>query len=335
MKIWLLSTLVTLSILAGGAPLMADSGTIRFGLLKNVTHAPALVALQEGFLQKELGPNVKIEVTGFNNGSDFSTAIASDQLDIGFVGPGPAINQFLKSRNFRVISGSNNGGAVLVVRADAGIKTIADLKGKTVAIPTKGSTNDISLRLLLQQNGLKVTDDASGVQIVTRAPADTITGFRQKQIDATLIPEPWSTQIVDAKLGSVLVTWDHIPPENGEYPLTILVASDSFLKAHKDWALGVIRANLKGIAFLKASPEKSWTSVSQQLEALTGKGLDTRLVKAALEHLSLTDQVSLSSLQTFAQGSFDAGYLRNVSPDDLKLPAFLDLSYLADAKKQK
>jgi NitT/TauT family transport system substrate-binding protein len=323
-----LGTLVTTGSFADATP------TVRFGLLKNVTHAPALVALQEGILQKALGVGVKIEVSAFNNGSDFSTALASDQLDIGFVGPGPAINQYLKSKNFRVISGSNNGGAVLVVRSDAGIKTLADLNGKTVAIPTKGSTNDISLRLLLKQNGLKITDDSSGVQIVTRAPADTITGFRQKQIDATLIPEPWGTQIVEAKLGSVLVDWDHIPPEDGNYPLTILVASDAFLKAHKDWALAVIRANLEGIAFLKASPEKSWTSVSDQLKLLTGKGVEAPLVKAALDHLSLTDQVSLPSLRIFAQAALDAGYLRGVSPADLKLDGFLDLSYLAEAKKK-
>jgi len=329
---WALAAL----ILASAAPAFAQSlGTVRFGLLKNVTHAPALVALQEGFLQKNLGPGVKIEVSAFNNGSDFSTALASGQLDIGFVGPGPLINQYLKSKNFRVISGSNNGGAVLVVRSDAGIKTVADLKGKTVAIPTKGSTNEISLRLLLKQVGLKVTDDATGVQLITRAPADAITGFRQKQIDAALIPEPWGTQIVQAGLGSVLVDWDHIPPEDGNYPLTILVASDDFLKNHKDWALAVIKSNLDGIAFLKASPEKSWTSVSDQLKTLTGKGIDPALVKAALDHLSLTDQVSLSSLETFAQASFEAGYLRGVSAADLKLGTFLDLSYLAEAKKKK
>ncbi len=335
MKVLLRFAAVGLLGLASLSAFAEGAGTVRFGLLKNVTHAPALVALQEGILQKNLGPAVKIEVSAFNNGSDFSTALASGQLDIGFVGPGPAINQYLKSKNFRVISGSNNGGAVLVVRSEAGIKNVTDLNGKTVAIPTKGSTNEISLRLLLKQFGLKVTDDASGVQIVTRAPADTITGFRQKQIDAALLPEPWGTQIVEAGLGSVLVDWDKIPPEDGKYPLTILVASDDFLKNHRDWALAVIKSNLEGIAFLKASPEKSWTSVSDQLKTLTGKGIDPPLVKAALDHLSLTDQVSLSSLEIFAQASLEAGYLRGVTAADLKLDPFLDLSYLTEVKKKK
>jgi len=308
---------------------------VRLGLLKNVTHAPALVAIQEGILQKNLGPDVRLEVTGFNNGSDFSTALASGQLDIGFTGPGPAINQFLKSRNFRIVSGSNNGGAVLVVRSDAGIATVADLKGKVASIPTKGSTNEISLRLLVAQAGLKISTDTSGVQLVTRAPADTITAFRQKEVDAALLPEPWGTQIVQAGLGKVLVDWDQIPPENGQYPLTILAASDDFLKNHRDWALAVIRSNLEGIEFIRKNPEKAYGSVSDQLKVLTGKGLDAALVKAAIEHLTLTDQVSNASLQIFAQASFDAGYLRGVGADDLKLPGFLDLSYLAAAKAKR
>ncbi|WP_394297990.1 ABC transporter substrate-binding protein [Gordoniibacillus kamchatkensis] len=137
----------------------AAPATVKLGIFKNVTHAAGYVALQNGYFKKYWGDNVKIEVTAFDNGSDFSTALATGQIDLGYVGPGPATNQYLKSKNFRVVSGSANGGAVLAVRKDAGINSVKDLAGKTVAIPTKGSTNEISLRLLLQQEGLKVGQD--------------------------------------------------------------------------------------------------------------------------------------------------------------------------------
>ena len=174
--------------------------------------------------------NAKIEVTAFDNGADFATAIATDQIDLGYVGPGPVINQYLKSKNIRVISGANNGGAVLVARKDAGIQSVKDLVGKTVAVAAKGGTPDLSLRLLLKQEGLKVSTDTSGVQIVTRAPADTLVAIRQKEVDATLIAEPWGTQIIQEGSGTILVDWNKIPPKDGNYPLTILVASDKFLK---------------------------------------------------------------------------------------------------------
>src|SRR4051794_17131505 len=71
----------------------ADNITVKIGILKNVTHASGFVALQNGYFQDVFGKNAKIEVTGFDNGSDFSTAMATNQIDLGFVGPGPAINQ--------------------------------------------------------------------------------------------------------------------------------------------------------------------------------------------------------------------------------------------------
>jgi NitT/TauT family transport system substrate-binding protein len=309
--------------------------TVKIGLLKNVTHAPGFVALQNGYFQDGFGKNVKIEVTAFDNGSDFSTAIATNQIDLGFVGPGPAINQFLKSKNFRVISGSNNGGAVLITRKGAGINSVKDLVGKTVAIPTKGSTNEISLRLLLQQEGLKISTDTTGVQIITRAPADTLVAIRQKEVDAALIPEPWGTQIVEEGSGQVLVDWDKIPPNNGNYPLTVLMASDKFLKEHRDLAKKAIKANLDGINFIKKNPAKAYELISAELKQLSGKGMDAKLIKAALDHLNLTDEVNLDVIKTMAKVSFDAGYIKGIKENELDLSKFSDLSLLDEVKKLK
>jgi NitT/TauT family transport system substrate-binding protein len=339
--IWLVSLILLFSLVlsACGAKKQSASSTenltVKIGLLKNVTHAPGFVALQNGYFQDGFGKNVKVEVTAFDNGSDFSTAMATNQIDLGFVGPGPAINQFLKSKNIRVISGSNNGGAVLIVRKDAGIQTVKDLVGKTVSIPTKGSTNEISLRLLLKQEGLKISTDTSGVQIITRAPADTLVAMRQKEVDATLIPEPWGTQIVQEGSGTVLVDWNKIPPNDGNYPLTILMASDKFLKDHRDLAKKAIQANIKGINFIKDNPDKAYVLISNELKVLTGKGMDTKLIKAAIDHLNLTEEVNLDVIKTMAKVSFDAGYIKGIKADELDLSKFVDLTLLDEVKKGK
>lgn len=310
--------------------------TVKIGILKNVTHAPGFVALKNGYFQDEFGKNVTIEVTAFDNGSDFSTAIATNQIDLGYVGPGPAINQYLKSTNFRIIAGSNNGGAVLIAGKDAGIHSVKDLVGKTVAIPTKGSTNEISLRLLLQQEGLKVSTDKSGVQIITRAPADTLVAIRQKEVDATLIPEPWGTQMVEEGTGEVLVDWDKIPPNDGNYPLTILTASDKFLKDHRDLAEGAIKANEEGIDFIKQHPDESYAIISDELKELSGKGMDAKLIKAAIDHLNLTEDVDLDVIKTMAKVSFDAGYIKGIKDySQVDLSKFFDPSVLEDVKKSK
>jgi NitT/TauT family transport system substrate-binding protein len=313
----------------------AEKVTVKIGILKNVTHAPGFIALKKGYLQEGFGPNATIEVTAFDNGSDFSTALATNQIDLGYVGPGPAINQYLKSKNIRIISGSNNGGAVLIAGKEAGIKSVKDLKGKTVSIPTKGSTNEISLRLLLKQEGLPVTTDTSGVQIITRNPADTLVAMRQKEIDATLIPEPWGTQMVEEGSGVVLVDWDKIPPNDGNYPLTILMASDKFLKEHRDLAKEAINANLEGINFIHENPNEAYSLISDELKELSGKGMDTELIKAALDHLNLTQAVDLDVIKTMAKVSYDAGYIKGIKEDELDLSEFIDLTLLDEVNKEK
>jgi NitT/TauT family transport system substrate-binding protein len=311
------------------------ASTVRLGIFKNVTHAPGYVALEQGLFQKYWGDQVKIEVTAFDNGSDFSTALATDQIDLGFVGPGPSTNQYLKSKNFKVISGSNNGGAVLVASKDSGITSPKDLVGKTVAIPTKGSTNEISLRLLLKQNNLNVTNDKSGVQIIARAPADTLIAMRQKEIDATLIPEPWGTQMEQEGIGKIIVDWDKIPPNNGNYPLTILVASDKFLKDHRDMAKQAIQANADAIDFIKKNPDKSYELINNRLKSLSGKGMEINLIKAALGRLNLTTDVSKEAIEEMARVSIEAGYIKDVKKEDLDLSKFVDLSLLNEVKAGK
>lgn len=312
-----------------------EAVTVNLGIFKNVTHAAGYVALDQGYFQKQFGDNVKINVQAFDNGSDFSTALATNQIDIGYVGPGPSTNQYVKSKNFKVISGSNNGGAVLVAGKDSGITTVKDLVGKTVAIPTKGSTNEISLRLLLEQEGLKVTTDTTGVQIIARAPADTLLTMRQKEVDATLIPEPWGTQMEKEGIGKIIVDWNKIPPNNGDYPLTIMVASDKFLSEHKDLAKKAIKANLEGIEFIKANPDKAYESINKQLKELSGKGMEIELIKAALSRCNLTSDVSIQAIEDMAKVSIDAGYIKNVKKDELNLSQFVDLSLLEEVKKEK
>ncbi|MCR8643569.1 ABC transporter substrate-binding protein [Paenibacillus sp. N1-5-1-14] len=312
-----------------------DPVTVKLGIFKNVTHAAGYVALENGYFQKYFGENVKIDVTSFDNGSEFSTALATGSIDLGFVGPGPSTNQYVKSKNFKVISGSNNGGAVLAVGKESGINSVKDLVGKVVAIPTKGSTNEISLRLLLKQEGLKVSTDKTGVQIIARAPAETLVALRQKEVDATLIPEPWGTQIEEQGVGKVLVGWDKIPPNNGNYPLTILVASDKFLAEHRDLAKAAVKANSDAIQFIKTNEEKSYELINNQLKKLSGKGMDNKLIKAALAHLNLTTDVSRPVLEEMAKVSIDAGYIKDVKADQLDLSKFLDLSLLEEVKAGK
>ncbi|MFG2298643.1 ABC transporter substrate-binding protein, partial [Streptomyces sp. NPDC048603] len=126
------------NVAADGKKLSASE--VRIGYFPNLTHATALVGLQEGLIAKELG-GTKIKPQAFNAGPSEIEALNGGSLDIGFIGPSPSINAYVKSKgkNLRIISGSASGGVKLVVNPDK-IKTLDDLKGKKIATPQKGNT---------------------------------------------------------------------------------------------------------------------------------------------------------------------------------------------------
>src|SRR6202142_2952774 len=129
----------------GGAPV-----TVRLGFLTNITHASALVALKEGFFTKDLGSAGTLKPTAFSTGTEETTAILAGQLDAAYVGPNPAINAWQKSSGtaIKIVSGAATGGASVVVAK--GITSAAQLKGKTLATPSLGNTQDVALRYWLK-----------------------------------------------------------------------------------------------------------------------------------------------------------------------------------------
>ncbi|MDU0202910.1 ABC transporter substrate-binding protein [Paenibacillus sp. MAH-36] len=334
----LLLLLLVITMLSACEEKLTASGkpqVVRVGVFKNVTHAAAYIALENGYFAREWGDDVKIEVTAFDNGSDLSIAMATGDIDVGFVGPGPATTFFLKSGNYRVVSGSNNGGAVLVARNGAGINGVKDLVDKTIAIPSKGNTNEISLRMLLQQEGISLGREAGSAHLIVRSPSDALISFRQKEIDATLVPEPWGTQIEKAGLGKVVVDWQAIPPNNGDYPTVIMVASDSMIQRHRDIVKGAIKANMDGIAFIQNNPEQAYELINNQLKQYSGKGMDKGLIKASLSRLKLTTDVDVKVMEEMARVSIAARYIKGIKENELDLSKFVDLSMLEEVKNGK
>ena len=151
--------------------------TLRLGYFPNVTHAPAIIGVQNGTFASKLGPNVKLELKTFNAGNEAATALLAGAIDASFVGPNPAINAYQKTNgDIRIVAGTASGGAYLVVKPN--INSAADLKGKKVATPQLGNTQDVALRTWLNKNGLHETKDSGDVTIVPQDNAITLTAFQ-------------------------------------------------------------------------------------------------------------------------------------------------------------
>ncbi len=205
---------------SGGTSSGGGSTTLRLGYFPNITHAPALIGVANGSFASKLGPNVNLKLSTFNSGTEASTALLAGAIDASFVGPNPAINAFQKSHGaVRIVAGTASGGAFLVVKPS--INSAADLKGKKVATPQLGNTQDVALRTWLNNNGLHETKSGGDVTVVPEDNSVTLTAFEQGTIDGAWVPEPYASRMVSEGGGKVLVNEATLWPA-GKFTTTVL-----------------------------------------------------------------------------------------------------------------
>jgi NitT/TauT family transport system substrate-binding protein len=297
--------------------------TIRLGYFPNLTHAPALVGIKKGFFATAVGAGVTIETHTFNAGGDAVTAILSNSIDASFVGPSPTTNAFVQSHGeaVRVIAGSTSGGALLVVKPS--VTSIAGLKGKKIADPQLGATQDVALRWFLKSNGFK-TDTAGGgdVSILPQDNAQTLTAFKQGQIDGAWVPEPWASRLVVEGNGKVLLDESELWPQ-GRFVTTNLVVRTDFLRAHPKRIKALLEGLYQAVAYLNSNSTDAQTLTNDAVAAITGKSLASGVVSTAWPHLAFTLDPLASTLKTSADHAHAVGFLASV---DLK--GLYDLSLL-------
>jgi NitT/TauT family transport system substrate-binding protein len=297
---------------------------LRLGFLANITHEPALVGLAKGYFTKNLGKNVELKTTVFSSGTEETTAILAGQLDAAYVGPNPAINAWQKSHGtaIKIISGAASGGASLVVKK--GITGAAQLKGKSLATPSVGNTQDVAVRYWLKQHGLTTTPTGGGdVAIKPIKPnSAAVLEFASGQIDGGWEPEPYATEMV-LDGGTRLVNEASLWP-GGKFVTTNLVVTQSFLSAHPSTVNGLLKGQVEANSYINANGSAAANVANTELEKLLGKGLKPNVLAASLRYLTFTNDPIASSLQTDAQHAVAVGLLTPVK----NLPAIYDLGPL-------
>jgi NitT/TauT family transport system substrate-binding protein len=298
-----------------------QSLTLRLGYFPNLTHAPALAGIKKGYFSSALGSKVTIETHPFNAGGDAVTAILSNSIDVTFAGPSPTTNAFVQShgRAVRVVAGSTSGGALLVAKPS--IASVHDLRGKKIADPQLGATQDVALRWFLKSNGL-ATDTAGGgdVNILPQDNAQTLTAFKQGQIDGAWVPEPWASRLVVEGNGKVLVDERDLWPQ-GKFVTTNLVVRTDFLQAHPKRVRALLEGLHRSIAYLNANPAEAQALTNDAVSEITGKKLAAGVVAAAWPHMTFTLDPLAPTLKTSADHAHGAGLLPSV-----ELKSLYDLS---------
>jgi NitT/TauT family transport system substrate-binding protein len=301
--------------------------TVRLGYFPNVTHATAIVGVESGIFKAALGPNT-LQTQTFNAGPAAVEALFSGGLDASYMGPNPTINAFVQSNGdaVRIISGATSGGALLVVKPS--INGPADLKGKKLASPQRGGTQDVALRSWLKANNLKADLEGGGdVSIVPQDNAQTLDTFRSGQVDGAWVPEPWATRLVQDGGGKILVDERSLWPE-GRFVTTQLVVRTKFLKDHPDAVRRLVEGQVQANDLVNANPAEAQRLVNQGITNLTGKGMPDSLLQASWKNMEFTNDPIASSLTVSADHAHDVGLL-----DKVNLKGIYDLTLLNDVLK--
>ncbi|MGW1227547.1 aliphatic sulfonate ABC transporter substrate-binding protein [Streptomyces sp. NPDC001478] len=294
-------------VAAEGEKLSAD--TVRIGYFPNLTHATALVGDQEGLFQKELG-GTQLKTATFNAGPSEIEALNAGSIDIGFIGPSPSINGYTKSKgkNLRIIGGSASGGVKLVVNPEK-IKTLDDLKGKKIATPQLGNTQDVAFLNWISEKGWKV-DAQSGkgdVSVVRTDNKVTPDAYKSGSIDGAWVPEPTASKLV-AEGAKELLNESTLWPDD-KFVITNIIVSQTFLKEHPDVVEAVLRGSVKTNAWINANQDKAKASANAALKSLTGKELPAEILDPAWKSIQITDDPLAATLDAQARHAVKAGLL--------------------------
>lgn len=301
---------------ANAAATKEAPATVRLGYFPNITHASAIAGVERGIFARALGAS-RLETQTFNAGPAAVEALLSGALDAAYVGPNPAINAFVKSggKAVRIISGATSGGAALVVKP--GITAAGQLKGKKLASPQLGGTQDVALRFWLSQQGLKTDPQGGGdVSIVPQENAQTLETFKAGAIDGAWVPEPWATRLVQEGAAHVLVDEASLWP-GGAFVTTHLVVRTAFLEQHPAAVRALLQGQLEANAFVNGDPAAAQRVVNDGIAKITGKRLSGAVIASAWEHLRFTNDPVASSLHAAADHAEAVGLLDRVDLDGI------------------
>jgi NitT/TauT family transport system substrate-binding protein len=296
----------------------ASAAKLRIGFFPNITHAAALAGLHEtttrgptGWFETRTG--AKIEWLAFNAGPSAIEALLAGTVDLTYVGPRPVINGYTRtgSADIRVLSGAARGGAALVIPRDSSINTAAGFKGKRMATPQLGNTQDVSARDWLRSGGLIVRPTGGDVHVVPTANPDQLALFQRGQLDGVWTVEPWVSRLELEANGKILVEETNI--------LAAVVATSIKTLARKpELTRKFLAAHGEMIDKIAKDPAWAKPAVNAALAKATTRPIPTALLDRAWGRITFSTDVQLADFQVMQ---------RQAKASDL-LPREVDLAKL-------
>ncbi len=277
---------------------------IRVAYFPNISHAIPIIGIES-----DIFPNEIVETKLFDNGPQVIESMFSRSIDLAYVGPGPAINGFLKSESELVIlSGAASGGASFIVHPNSEIITAEDFSGKRIAAPQIGNTQDVSLRHYLSQNDLKPAEKGGSVVVLNISNPDIYTLFVKGEIDGAWVPEPWATILVEELGGTRLFFEESLWPEK-KFASVLLIGRAEYVEKNPEIVQGWIDSHEETVKWINENPNESELLFNQFMKKTLGQSLPESIVSTSLSNLEITSDPIDESIAMFAERADSLGYL--------------------------
>ncbi len=286
-----------------------DDGTVTIGYLPSDHDAALFVADAQGQYEKE---GIKTKLVQFNNGGDLMTAMASGEVDVGYVGITPVLSSIEKGVPVKVISAAQTEGSGIVVSQDSGISSVADLAGKKIATPGEASIQHMLLTYYLKENGMSIGD----VKVSAMKVPSMNDALKTNKIDGMITFEPYVT-IASENGANLLVDSADILPN---HPCCVVVASDKFIENHPNETQKILDIHKNATDYINNNtdevagllPDNIVSDVEVEKKALSGfpfiSGLDDSFKQDVMDFMNLEVDLGvlkqpISQDKIFWQGS--------------------------------
>jgi NitT/TauT family transport system substrate-binding protein len=288
----------------------SPENTVRVAFFPNLGHSIAIVGTEKGIFAEKLGNQTVIETRLFDSGPQVIESIFANEIDLAYIGPGPAINGFLKSdgKALKILAGAASDGVSLVIHHNSKIESVADFPGKRIAAPQIGNTQDISLRNYLYQNNLKPAEKGGSIYVINVVNPDIFTLFSKGELDAAWVPEPWATRLVQQLGGIRLFQEKDLWPDQ-KFSSAVLIVRSEFLEKHPDTVQKWVEAHVQTSDWINEYPAETKLIFNDFLKKKTGKTFPSEILNEAFSNLQITSDPIESSINTFAERANSLGYL--------------------------
>ena len=237
-----------------------DDTVVHVASLKGPT-TMGLVSLMEKSAKKEAKGNYEFRMETMPDA--LMKGIVSKEIDIDLIPANAAAVWYNKTKGAVQVIDINTLGVLYVVSADDQIKTLSDLKGKSVVLPNKGATPDYVMQYLLKEN--KVSDVS--LNYVSEA-TEALTDLSAGKYDAAVLPQPFATvaTIKNQKLKTVLnlqEEWDKVAKDS-KLVTGVTVVRTEFAKEHPEAVKTFMEEHKASAAFANENTDEAAALVVKQ-----------------------------------------------------------------------